>query len=135
MSDPVVVVLDGGAVERLAKDRVVRAALRRLTAEAWSVVIPTVVLAECLSGTARDANANRVISRFGTMDTTASVARTAASLRHATRGPAKRPHPSGIDALVAAQALHLQADVVLTTDVGDLRRLLADRPEIGVERP
>ncbi len=129
------VVLDAGAVERLADERSTVARLGALARRGWTFAIPTVVLAECLRGNASDARANRVIRTFGTIDATQAVARTAAALRHRAVAASPRLPPSGIDAIVAAHAVHLAADAVLTTDRHDLRRLLADQPEISIERP
>lgn len=129
-----IVVLDTGAVERLASSQDARAALSGTVRRGWSFAIPAVVLAECLTGTHRDAMANRFIKQLGTIPTTESIARTAASLRHGVERTGRPRLPSGIDAIVAAHAIHLEAQAVLTSDIGDLRRLLADRPDIGVER-
>ncbi len=129
-----IVVLDAGAVERLATSQDARAGLSGVARRGWSFAVPTVVLAECLTGTARDARANRLIKQLGTVRTTESIARTAAELRHDVERIGRQRVPSGIDAIVAAHAIHLEAEAVLTSDVSDLRRLLANRPDIGVER-
>lgn len=134
MSDPVVV-LDSGVLDRVVTDRTFRAVVRQLVeAEGWDVLVPTVVLAEAVTGTARDAPVNQFVRRVGTVDSTQVIARRAGSLRHATSHAGGRT-PSGIDALVAAHAETSGAGVVFTTDTRDLRRLLEHAPGIRVEHP
>ena len=129
-----IVVLDAGAVERLTDSHDAQAALGAAARRGWVFAIPTVVLAECLTGTERDAKANRLIKKLGTVQTTESIARTAAHLRHGVERVGRQRVPSAVDAIVAAHAIHLDAEAIVTTDVTDLRRLLANRPDIGVER-
>lgn len=134
MSEPVVV-FDSGAIEHVVTNRELRAMLVGLLGSGWTAVIPTPVLAEAATGTPDDSPANQAIRRVGTTPTDESVARRAGALRHAARRGAGRRAPSAIDAIVAAHATEAGAGVVITTDPDDLRRLLADHPRIGVERP
>ncbi len=109
--------------------------LRDLVEGGWEPVIPTVVLAEAVTGRPDDAPVNRVLKRLGTTDTTQAIARRAGQLRFAVKRSGAPRVPSGIDAIVAAHAADAGAGVVFTTDPTDLRRLLSDFPRIGVERP
>jgi len=56
------VVLDSGAVERVESSKILRGILRRLVEVGADVVIPTVVLAEAVTGRATDAVVNRVVA-------------------------------------------------------------------------
>jgi len=133
MSAPVIV-LDSGAVERVTTDRVVRAMVHDLLTDGWDPVIPTVTLAEAITGRPTDAPANQAINRLGTVTTDADTARRAGWLRTAVVRAGGRRVPSGIDAIVAAHAVGAGRGVVLTTDPVDLRRLLADHPSVAVTR-
>lgn len=134
MSEPVVV-LDSGVIGQVASDREFREVLRDLVDGGWYPVLPTVVLAETITGRPVDAPVNQVIRRLGTVDTTTPTARRAGHLRFAVERLPGRRVPSGIDAIVAAHAADAGAGVVFTTDPADLRRLLADVPRVVVERP
>ena len=134
MTEPVIV-LDAGAVEQVVTNKQFRSVLDDLLRAGWTPVIPTVVLAEAITGRPADAPTNQAISRIGTVTTDETTARRAGSLRHtALRLPGRRT-PSGIDAIVAAHATEADSGVVFTTDPVDLRRLLADQPRIRVDRP
>lgn len=129
------IVLDSGVLDRATTDRDFRLLLRDLVERDWDVCVPTVVLAESLSGLPTDAPANQALARFGTEDTAPPTARLAGRLRGAVIRAGGRRTPSGIDAIVAAHAVEAGAGVVFTTDPADLRRLLVDLPRIVVERP
>ena len=122
-------ILDSGGVSRLAKrDRDTAAliiALRRRGL--WPPIVPTVVLAESLTGSAkRDANTNRLLRACDVRPSVSErVARCAADLRtKARRG-------SAVDALVAAIAE--PGSTVLTSDGVDLRALAANAADIVIE--
>lgn len=134
MSEPVVV-LDSGAADRASTDHEFRWVLRNLLDDGWLPVLPTVVLAEAITGRPQDAPVNQVVGRLGTLDTTQPTARRAGHLRFSVERAGARRLPSGIDAIVAAHAADSGAGVVFTTDPTDLRRLLADFPRITVEKP
>ena len=68
MNDPVVV-LDSGVLDRASTDHRFRATLRHLVEGGWSPIIPTVVLAEAVTGGARDAPVNHLLRRLGTVTT------------------------------------------------------------------
>jgi predicted nucleic acid-binding protein len=134
MSTPAVV-LDSGVIDRATTDREFRLTLRDLIEGGWDVVIPTVTLAEVVTGRPQDAPANQAIRAIGTVDTTQATARRAGQLRFAAQQLGGRRPAGGIDAIVAAHAADAEAGVVFTTDAPDLRRLLADLPRILVQRP
>jgi predicted nucleic acid-binding protein len=128
------VVLDSGAVERFESSKILRGILRRLIEGGADVVIPTVVLAEAVTGRATDAVVNRVVARFGTVVTTEPIARRAGALRHALP-KARRAKTSAVDAIVAAHAVLSAASTVLvTTDMDDLRALVSAHGHVRVER-
>lgn len=82
------------------------------------MIVPAVVLAETVRGTARDAPVNQILNAINNVaSATEDTARTAGALL----GLAKRS--ATIDALVVAEAVHRGGGVVLTGDVGDLSLL------------
>ncbi|MEA4945420.1 MAG: hypothetical protein VB080_13420 [Propionicimonas sp.] len=122
-------VLDSGGLSRLAvRDRATAALLLALRRRGlWPPIVPTVVLAESLTGSAqRDATTNRLLKAC---DVQASVperlARRAAELRTLAR------RGSAVDALVVALAEH--GGTVLTGDAEDLRALAANAVGVSVE--
>lgn len=122
-------VLDSGGLSRLAvRDRATAALLLALRRRGrWPPIVPTVVLAESLTGSAqRDATTNRLLKAC---DVPASVserlARRAAELRTLAR------RGSAVDALVVALAEH--GGTVLTGDAEDLRALAANAVGVSVE--
>ena len=134
MTDPVIV-LDTGAVDQAATNNELRWLLRDLISDGWIPFIPTVVLAEAVTGRPEDAPVNQVVKRLGTVDTTQATARRARHLRFGVKRAGARRVPSGIDAIVAAHAADAGRGVVFTTDPSDLRHLLVDFPQIRVEKP
>jgi len=80
MGDPVVV-LDSGAVDRATSNAEFRGLLRDLVVSGWDPVIPSVVLAEAITGRPGDAPANQTINRLGTEVTDEATARRAGRLR------------------------------------------------------
>lgn len=130
-----VVVLDSGVIDRATTDRQFRWVLRDLLDAGWDPVVPTVVLAEAITGHRSDAPTNQTLKRLGTDDTDAATARRAGAMRAAVVRAGGRRVPGGIDAIVAAHAANAGRGVVFTTDPVDLRRLLADHPTIRVEKP
>jgi predicted nucleic acid-binding protein len=122
-------VLDSGAVSRLS-ERTQRAAalIAALRREGlWPPVVPTVVIAESTSGTARtDANVNRLLKGCDVDSIVPEVtARRAGQLRaRARRG-------SAIDALVVAIAE--PGSTVLTADRDDLEALASHAEDVEIE--
>lgn len=134
MTDPVVV-FDSGVLDRVTSDGELRNTVRELVAAGWLPVVPTVTLAETVTGRPTDAPVNHVVARIGTVDTSQAVARLAGRLRFAARRDRRGKPPGGIDAMVAAHAAEAGAGVVFTTDPDDLGRLLADHPRVVVQLP
>lgn len=134
MTEPVVV-LDSGVVDLATTDREFRWLVRDLVANGWTPLIPTVVLAEAITGQPSDAPTNQTIRRLDTVDTDQAMGRHAGILRFRCGRAADRRPPSGIDAIVAAHAADAGEGVVFTTDPKDLRRLLVDYPKLRVEKP
>lgn len=123
-------VLDSGAVSRLAKRSSLTAALIRelRTAGLWPPVVPAPVLVECLTGRAGpDAPANALLKSCDVVtELPAALARRCARLRfEAGRG-------SAVDAVVVGFA---EPDaLVLTSDVRDLTALANAATGVTVRR-
>lgn len=130
-----VVVLDSGVIDKAITNPEFRWVLRDLIESGCVPIIPTVVLAEAITGRRQDAPVNQVINRLGTVDTTQATARRAGHLRFGVQQSAVRRIPSGIDAIVAAHAADAGSGIVFSSAGVDLRRLLTDFPRIKVETP
>lgn len=112
-------VLDAGGITALAGQRARLVELRRRGL--WPAQVPSVVLAEALTGDhRRDFRANRLLRACQVRDVTEPQAREAARLRTATRRPAVI---SAAGAVVAAFASACPGPVVLTSDPRDLAAL------------
>jgi hypothetical protein len=124
-----VLVLDSGAVSRLARrDRKNAALITVLRREGlWPPVVPSVVLVESLTGrSGPDANTNRLLKTCDiTTELDEHTVRRAAHLRYRSK------HGSAVDAIVIATAE--PAGRVLTTDPVDLRALAAQTNHVSVE--
>lgn len=122
-------VLDSGGLSRLAQRTRRSAALIVALKDVglWPPVVPTVVLAESTSGTARtDAGLNRFLRTCDVDDVVAeTTARRAGHLRHRAR------RGSAVDALVIALAE--PGSTVLTTDGADLEALAAHADDVAIE--
>ena len=127
-SPPQRLILDSGAVIALSRQDL-RA--RAVLAAAWEagaqVVIPSVVLAETLRGSPRDAPVNQVITSVGEVaGADAAVGRLAGTLLGATRSG------TTVDAIIVATAVAVGGGVLLTGDLEDLRPLADGHPEVVV---
>jgi predicted nucleic acid-binding protein len=124
-----VVVLDSGAVTRLAERSTRAAALIEAihAAGLWPPIVPTVVLVECLTGEgSRDAAQHRFLRTCDIADTVpVQLARRAAWLR------ARARTGSAVDAVVAATAE--PGGTVLSGDAADLGALAAHAAGVSVE--
>lgn len=118
------VVFDTGALDKVADgDEFIRALWRRFVDAGWASLVPSVVLAETVTGRPQDARIDRVIASIGRpANPDEAIARRAGALRFRARSVT----PSGIDALVAAHAATSTPSVVLTGDPDDLSALLID---------
>ena len=127
-------ILDSEAVTGLARrDRRRAARLSSLKRRnLWPPVVPSVVLAECVSGRQSiDARTNRFLKDCDIDEVLPEhTARTAGRLRNLT---GRASDISAVDAVVVAMA---EPDgVVLTTDMDDLRALAAHARGVAVEHP
>lgn len=85
------------------------------------ILIPAVVIAEAIRGSARDANANRLIKAVGRIDpVNEGLARHAGAL---LRSNGNGSSSDTIDATVVATALAAGAKNILTSDIDDIERL------------
>ena len=122
-------ILDSGAVIALSRnDARARAALAAAHEVGVRVSIPSVVVAETVRGTARDAPVNRVINAVGeVLSVDEQVGRLAGALLGSTKCG------STIDAVVVAVSIGVGGAVILTGDPDDLENLAADHPEVMIE--
>lgn len=115
-------VLDAGGLTALARRRAVLAELRRRGR--WPALVPSVVLAEALTGDhRRDHAVNRLLRTCRVQVVDEQCARLAARLRTAT---GRAGTITAVDAVVAAFATGQPDSVVLTSDPDDLTALVAD---------
>jgi len=123
-------ILDSGGVTRLAQRRPETAALVAVFKRdgLWPPIVPTVVLAESLSGRQRtDANVNRLLKTCDVVEELPEhIARRAGSLR------ARAGHGSAVDAVVIAMAE--PGGAVLGSDLKDLRALAGHATNVTVHR-
>ena len=123
-------VLDSGGVSRLAQRRPETAALIAVCKRdgLWPPIVPTVVLAESLSGRQRtDAIVNRLLKTCNVVEKLPKhVARRAGSLR------ALAGQGSAVDAVVIAMAE--PGGAVLGGDLKDLRALARHARDVTVHR-
>lgn len=111
--------LGSGGLSALAGQRAQLAELRRRGL--WPAQVPTVVLAETLTGDhRRDFHLNRLLRTCQIRDVDQTQAREAARLRAAT---GRAGTISAVDAVVAAVASTRPESIVLTSDPQDLRAL------------
>lgn len=122
-------ILDSGVVIALSRnDARARAALAAAYEVGARVSIPSVVIAETVRGTSKDAPVNRVINAVGeVISADEEIARVAGGLLGATKSR------STIDAMVVATAIGLGPAVILTGDPDDLGRLAAAHPELVIQ--
>ena len=122
-------VLDSGAVSRLANRQRAAALVRQLIeADLWPPHVPTVVLVECLTGhPGKDTPTHRLLKDCVVEEVVpSSLARRAAHLRTAAgRG-------SAVDAVVVACAE--PSGTVLTSDPVDLAALAASASGVRIVR-
>ena len=123
------VVLDSGAVIALAARSVrARAFIERSVRHGDLVVVPSIVVAEVVRGTARDAPINQVLKWVeAILPVDTKMARLAGSLLGSSRLAAT------VDAVVVACALLHRPSSVLTGDPRDLRLLLGLHQGIEIQ--
>lgn len=112
-------VLDSHGLTSLAENRARLEALR--DRGEWPPIVPSVVLAEALTGNhRRDYQENRLLRACKIWSVDELLARTAAGLRSQVTSPRV---PSAVDAIVVACADQAGGAIVLTSDPRDLRSL------------
>jgi hypothetical protein len=125
----------GGLLSFAARSQRVRALSVTSAGEQIPLIIPSVVLAQCIRGGPRDAPINRVVNAAGgCLPVTETLAREAGVLLAAVteHQPAlRRDHVDAIDAIVVAMALHYFPASIMTSDADHIRRLLDAAPERG----
>lgn len=124
-------ILDSGGVLALARgDPKARSIVRAATERGFLVAIPAPVVAEVHRGGRRDAAVDRVLTAVDmVIPTSETVARRAGELL----GAAGLDDP--VDAIVVAEALASLPAMILTSDSGDVRRLLetqSDRARVSL---
>lgn len=121
-------ILDSGAVIALSRNDLRSRAVMEAAWEAGAEVsIPSVVLAETVRGTAKDASVNRVVRAVGQVTPAEeSTGRVAGSLLGAAQSD------STLDALVVAVAVGVGGGVILTGDPDDLEALASGHPEVVI---
>ncbi|MGF1597583.1 MAG: PIN domain-containing protein [Acidimicrobiales bacterium] len=121
-------ILDSGAVIALSRnDQRARATLAAAREFGVEVSIPSVVVAETVRVSAKDAKVNRVIKSIGEVTAVdEDTGRVAGALLGTTRST------STIDGLVVASAIELGGGVVLTGDPDDLEPLADGHPEVVI---
>jgi len=135
LTEPRCVLDSGGLTALIGRSQRARAWLRWVVTQGGEVVLPTPALVECVTGdSGRDAEVNRVLGVLAKVrgvlrPPSEATARRAGSLRFNARTD------DGIDALVAAEAAaEARKTILLTSDAGDLSRLLVDAPQVAVRR-
>jgi hypothetical protein len=115
-------VLDtGGLLAWAAGDVLARGIILYAARQRTPVVVPTVVIAQAIRGGPRDAPINQALKQVDQFtNVTPLLARQAGTLLGATATT------DVVDALVAAEALRLLPTTILTSDPGDMRRLLME---------
>ncbi len=121
-------ILDSGAVIALSRNDVrARAALAAAREASVEVSIPSVVIAETVRGSDKDAKVNRVIKSIGEVT---AADENAGRMAGALLGAAQST--STVDALVVASAIGVGGGVVLTGDPDDLEPLADGHPEVVI---
>ena len=117
--------LDSEALSAIAERR--RGMAERLEAARRGdhrVVIPTVVLAEVMTGGAGDARVWHLVRRIPVIELDAATAARAGALRSVADRSRRKKRDLTVDAIVAAVAIRVAPSVVLTSDVADLSALV-----------
>jgi hypothetical protein len=120
-------ILDSGAVIGWQRGQAaVWARVAEATRQGVSLVIPAVVVAECVRGGAGDVMIHRLLATARVPLIGARIALLAGRLLGETGMSAT------IDALIVAEALDGGSSVILTGDPGDIKALVGDRTHVQV---
>lgn len=127
-----ILLVDSGGISAIAEgDQAARAALARARREGRTVVIPTAVLAETITGRRSHAGIDIVIGGVDSeIPLTSERARQAGilrskaiALREGRPTRSRKAPPSAVDAVVMAEAMAAGAAVILTSDPDDMELL------------
>jgi predicted nucleic acid-binding protein len=123
---PQSILLDAEALSALARgEKRMQAWLEAARRTDSVLYASTATLAEVTDGTSRDARVRQVAEAIRLVEVTEDIGYTTGTLRAAAAGR-RKPRDLTMDALVAATAARLAPPVVvLTSDRGDLERLLS----------
>jgi hypothetical protein len=120
-------ILDSGAVIGWQRnDLNVRRYVTQAARRGASVVVPAVVVAECVRGGGKDASIHRLLATARVPSVSKRVA------IHAGHLLGKAGTSATIDALVAAEAIRGGPCLLLTSDPGDLAALVGGRPYVRI---
>ncbi len=126
------VVLDcAGLSQAVAKDSAVHTVMTAAARKGCRVLVPAVVLAEVLTGRARDAQVWHTVNRLVVEPVDREIGGEAGPLRERARSARKKARDLTVDAIVAAIARRHAPSMVLTCDDNDLA-LLCDGADIVV---
>ena len=115
-----VIVVDSGAATAFAQgNKKIRVTVEKALRAGIPLAVPTIVIAESTTGTARDALMNRFLKNCSLIELGERAARDAAALRYACRGA------SVADTIVVATADAFSKAIIYTTDPDDLKPLAA----------
>lgn len=119
------VVLGSEAVSALARKQ--KGMAERLEAALRNdqrVVIPSVVLAEIMTGAASDAAICNVVRRIPVVSSNARTAARAGALREGSEATRRKKRDLTVDAIVASVAVEIGPAIVVTADLADFTTLL-----------
>jgi predicted nucleic acid-binding protein len=107
------------------RDRVAVTALAAARNKSLRVVVPTIVLAETMTGQPSDAAIWHVTNRLVLADLTPAIAARAGALRTRASLSRRKKRDLTVDAVVVSTAMELGQVAVITGDAGDLALLAA----------
>jgi hypothetical protein len=121
-------ILDSGAVIAWQRGRLhVRARIAEASRHGLALVIPAVVVAECIRGGPADAMIHRLLRAGQVPSIGARIALQAGRLLSQTGMRAT------VDALIVAEAMSAVPSVILTSDPDDLKTLVGDQALVRIE--
>jgi predicted nucleic acid-binding protein len=91
-----------------------------------TLIVPSVILAEVMTGKASDAAIWRVVNQLTTVDVNTRIAGRAGAIREKAQGARAKKRDLSVDAMVAATAENANASMLITCDVNDMTLLTAD---------
>ncbi len=125
-AQPRTIVLDSpGLSLAAAHDRGIQVFLTAAVRQGSRVVVPTVILAEIITGKPADARVWHAVNRLVTHDVSREIAAEAGALRERAAGIRVKKKDLTVDAIVAAVACAHAPSLLLTSDNADLTTLCA----------